>query len=279
MLKLTGALGAAAAALHVIPTATLGEGEADTLASALAGTLQALEILGGIEQELERPSSGDVEMVLAVTEPAFLERPALDAMLDSLHGEVNALQIELDLLAHRAHTGELTATAGSGLPPLPARPGAVSSGLDESTRELLRGIGRPAPVEHPAPPPVMEPEPAAPEPEPLPPAEPAEYTADALLQARACFRAGRFAQGIELLEPLKKDPEARYWLARCHEQLGDYDRAEELYRAVTADENAGLKAELARDHLEFLPFKRRFAPVDKGDKGGGGGDSGAGGAR
>ena len=91
-----------------------------------------------------------------------------------------------------------------------------------------------------------------------PPVEHFGYSANPLLEGQACYRAGQYERGIDLLEELDS-VEAKYWLGRCLERAGHLERAAEVYRAVVSAEDGGSFTERARTNLDFVEWKLRFS--------------------
>lgn len=81
------------------------------------------------------------------------------------------------------------------------------------------------------------------------------YVADAVGLGRLLVRSRRSAEAVEILEPIKDDAGARYWLARAYQQLDRSTEALAIFRALSADENAGVHQRHAKEDLEFLEFK------------------------
>lgn len=250
MMKFTGAIGTCLAALVVVPSSTFDGEDAGTLGSlqsALTKTVQALEFLSGMRERTETGRPAELEVLLEVTEPPMFEggpSPERDQMLDLLRTQVSLLQEELDLVEQRMLERE---RAGEEPEPTeaaaPARPG-FTRGLDPDSMAVLKKIGNPA---------------TAPAPSLAERAEGTdiEYSANVLLQAQACYRAGLYERGANLLieEP---SAEGRYWRARCLERLERLDEASELYTAIAEMPDVGSFAERARTNLEFVTWKLDF---------------------
>jgi len=84
------------------------------------------------------------------------------------------------------------------------------------------------------------------------------YSANHLRQAKACFRAGRYQQGIDILTAMEANAEVNYWHARCLEKLGLIDEAVVLYQAVEVADDAGDLAVSAKRDREFAEWRREF---------------------
>ncbi len=81
------------------------------------------------------------------------------------------------------------------------------------------------------------------------------YVADPVGLGRLLVRSRRPAEAVEILEVIKDDVGARYWLARAYQQLDRSTEALAIFRALSADENAGVHQRHAKEDLQFLEFK------------------------
>ncbi len=300
MMRFTPIVTTLAAALFVVPAAT-GGGEADTLRAALDETVRALEVLAGIEQRATAGDTGAVAAVRALTEPPLADERERDGTLGRLRDELSLLELRFELLETGAGAAATRGAHDSahGAP----GSGGFTHGLDASLRELLAGIGpgstprvRATPAGAPAPgsseraasaarraqadadagagavsrssaPPPRSADAVDPTrgagPAPRA-AAPTATTADPLLQAQACYRAGRYAEGIALLEPIAGSAQTLYWLARCHEKLGTLDEAARLYGRVIEVGGGSTEVDRARTDLEFLTWRRQFRRAEGG---------------
>ncbi|MDF1799710.1 MAG: hypothetical protein P1V81_11075 [Planctomycetota bacterium] len=84
------------------------------------------------------------------------------------------------------------------------------------------------------------------------------YSANHMRQAKACFRAARYQQGIDILTTLESSAEVDYWHARCLEKLGLIDEAVALYQVVEVADDAGILASSAKRDREFAEWRREF---------------------
>lgn len=84
------------------------------------------------------------------------------------------------------------------------------------------------------------------------------YSAHPLRQAQACYRAGRFEKGIELLAVVDPNPEVNYWKARLYEKVGRTKEAIRMYNKVELDEAAGDLREAAKREREFAEWREAF---------------------
>lgn len=88
------------------------------------------------------------------------------------------------------------------------------------------------------------------------------YSANPLLQAKACFRAKRYQQGLDLLVGAPKSAEVTYWKAQLEDKLGNLDEAIRLYTLLKDDTTAGEFATKAEDEVKFLTWRRDYENKD-----------------
>ena len=258
MLKLQSALASGLAALLVTP-ALLNEDDMAALETMLERTQHALVVLSGIQESVERGVPGAVELAATATEPPILDAQARDERLFALRSEVNLLQAELDAFDGTALAGGAGALAGTAPGPVPFGAGSgeppLFTGLDEATRQALALLPiSPATAEG-------GPRQAASGAAPASRAAVAEhpgYSADPLLEARACFKAGRFDQALALLRSLPDGAEVLWWTGRSLERLGRADEAVKTFRKLLERFPDSAEAPRARTELEFLEWKLEF---------------------
>jgi hypothetical protein len=258
MMKHHTTLATGLAAVLAVPVLTGGQEELGPLEDALAGTVRALEILGGMEERVSEAPDEVAGWIRTATETPHLEGRALDDRLTVLRREVSLLQMELDTLedpgsAKDAATPGTTAPAltGPGASPLPR----ISTGLDASLRELLsremtarteppasqgRAVSAGQEVARLAPRPEAD-----------------GYSADVLGQARACYHAGRYEDGLVLLER-RNDVRSLYWRARCLTRLERYDQAADVLKRIVELEGDSYEGRRAATDLEFVKWRKDF---------------------
>lgn len=247
MMRFTGAIGTALAALMVVPSQALEDSDVRSLEQALGNTIQAIEILGGIRTELESDDPTAINMLLAVTEPPLPNARERDALLDQLRADVGLLQTELDVMISRSIEG--------GNPQASVNPQVrVTHGLDQDLRNVLDRIGKPGQIRTQTKSPRREVE--------------VGYSADYLRQAQACYRAGLYEKGLLILAAHREEPAALYWTGRMYEGLGRNEEAKLTLKLVAEDADAGSYALRAKSDLEFLEWKLDFMGRLKADKGG-----------
>ena len=86
--------------------------------------------------------------------------------------------------------------------------------------------------------------------QPSPSPEGKGYSANPLRQAKACFRAGRYQQGLDILEAVTPFTEGDYWRAKLLDRLGRTDEALLLFASVEVAEDAGPLAAAAKRYLD-----------------------------
>jgi tetratricopeptide (TPR) repeat protein len=258
MLKLQSALASGLATLLVTP-ALLNPDDMLALETTLERTQHALIVLSGIKESVERGVPGAIELAAAATEPPILDAPARDERLFALRSEVNLLQAELDGIDGKTLAGGAAALAGT--VPIAGVPGEnegeppLFTGLDDAARRALALL------------PSAEPSAAtgarasasgsAPQPRTRTPEHPG-YSADPLLQARACFKAERFDDALKLLRSLPEGSEPLWWAGRTLDRLGRLDEAVKTFRKLLERFPDSAEAPRARTELEFLEWKLEF---------------------
>jgi hypothetical protein len=286
MMKHTGSLALGLGLFVGLPAFTFGGGMPDSIEGALQDTLRALEALGELEQELTDGGSlpaGTVERITDAPVGTAMER---SQKLDKLRTEVSELQAQVD--AKRVSEGVPlygpSATTEDG-GPAAAPEGSttvdtrgLTTGLPETfVRALGSGDQTPGIVR----PSATGPYPAGPQPtggqrnpgasssedsttpasettESAPSPEGRGYSAHPLRQAKACFRAGRYQQGVDILEAADLGTEGDYWLARCLTKLDRTAEAVALFQAVEVADDAGDLAAAAKREREFAEWLEDF---------------------
>lgn len=252
----------------VLPV-VLGQGQLSTLQSALSGTERALSVLHDLEHQLETDPAGALGLVLAATEEPVGDEMQRDQRLESLRNQVSLLQMELDSLQSPvlAPDGSVQSALGTRPPEMALEPQTaprVTTGLDDSLRSLLSSgsesrmparseggsnrDGTRTPAAH-----------ARPARDESAPETGGEelYSADPLRHGITCYRAGRYAEALQLLGPLD-DATALYWQARTLERLERLDDAIGAMERAIAKGGEGFEQRRAQTDLEFLRWKRDF---------------------
>lgn len=288
MMNHTGSIALGLGIFFAVPAITVGDGLPDSLETALDETLYALKVLGELDKRFESGESLSVQTMVDVTESGMENERASDERLTELRDEVAGLQAKFDIkkingeLASRDsesanHAREETAAPViRKLGPTMGTAG-VSQGLSSTFIKAL-GSGQIGPQsqasdghgndEGPASQPTSQPIEKHKETAGSHEDKPGEhssdspegkgYSANPMRQAQACFKAGRYEQGLSLLEAAEPSPLVDYWMARMLERLGRIDEAVKLYTAIeTNDEAAELHTAAKRDR-EFAEWRRDF---------------------
>lgn len=240
--------------------------------AAVEATLTAIDELAAISSALERREAGAIQRVLDMTQPPFAEPAVQDEFLAKLREEVGDLRLALE--------GDVVRTGGSLAPRW--SPGGIAQPVDispEANAESVQSESSPGTTGDALPQPTSGGAGSAPSTGAAQGAAPlasrtqahagvrlrklsleAEgYNADALRQGRLLFRAGRFQEAIDVLAPLEADAEAKYWVARAYEALGDEHEAAVRYRQLSDESGADeYIARRAAQDLDFLEWKQRF---------------------
>jgi len=265
------ALTSSLAAMAVVPI-FLGQGSVATLQDALAGTRRALEVLKGLEQRLHDEPSAALGLVLSATEPPSGDEKQRDDHLESLRNEVNLLQMELDAMqspvlgpdgavqSALGARGPLDPVGPLGAAGAPGSGSAPSAGITTGMDDSLRALFSDAPAARA----MLRGDPGATRDRTASPTATGEgdhgagaYSADPLRHGITCYRAGRYAEALELLLPLD-DANALYWRARALERLERLDEAIETMERSVAKGGDGFELRRAQTDLEFLRWKRDF---------------------
>ena len=272
MMKFQTALVSGLTAALVVPGAVLGQDEVSALENALSGTVRAIEVLSGLETQLDQDPVATVPLLIAATEEPGMTDDTLDERLNSLRSQVSLLRMELDAIESPMAGDPQTATGGApvgtapttGLPPQAPRAndplanaaGAqapyVSTGLDPAlmARIRQRANGTSAtPKTQTGGEGSSEDKAAAP--------KIGTYSADPLGQARASYNAGRYEDGITILSG-RTDVKSRYWTARCLTRLGRYGEAIPILEDITKQAGDSYEGRRAQTDLEFARWKRDF---------------------
>jgi len=218
-----------------LPALALGDDEREQLRQRLSRTVASLAQLAGIQERLAARDPAAVAEILAASAP----------------GPTDAAQAEFDLMALRTSVGSLLEQLDArGLAQVvaehaPAFGARVDGALAQSNAA----------------------EPSLPTPRAAPGETAAELLADPKVQfeadgfvadharlGRACWRGGRYQEGVSALEPLAGNVQADYWRARCLERLGRSAEALKLYQQVIEAAGDSPEGRSAREDSEFLQW-------------------------
>lgn len=245
------------ATLFVVPAVTLRGQEPLDIVGRLAATVRALEDLAGLQERLSG-GSGGVSEVLAATEAPIGDARARDESLTRLRGETAGLQMRYDEILAEGHAVGLGALPFVGPDAEQAETwvrSVATTGLDDQQRAALSRLpeGGFGSMHSTGDRRSFEDEPG--------------YTVDAVAQGRLLTRAGRYDEALVLLQD-RPEPEARFWLARCYEELGRREDALALLVALEGDEQAGSFQRRAKYERGFLQIKAQIEQR-RGTRGGG----------
>ena len=264
MMKHTGGLTLGLGLFFAVPAMTFGGGLPDSIGSALEETKSALEVLVKLERQLVAGKPLPANALVEVTEAPLGDARTRDERRSELRDEVAALQAQVDAKKLAATAPQQPATAGGA--PSTGEPRAITPGLSENfLKALAIGQQGPIPVTGPTDPavePGTQPKPATAttteKPKPAVSPEGKGYSANALRQAQACYRAARYTQGLELLEASQPSPTVSLWTARFLERLDRLDEAIILYTALETDDTASELHAAAKRDREFAEWRRDF---------------------
>ena len=218
-----------------VPALALGGDERAELRQRLARTVDSLAQLAGIQERLKARDSAAVAEILAASAPGPSDAAQAEFDLMALRTSVGSLLEQLDArglgMAVAEHApafvdrpvGAIAQPAAQD-PPLPAPRAAVA----ETSAELLAN--------------------------PKVQFEADGFVADHALLGRACWRGGRYQEGVSALEPLAGNVQADYWRARCLERLGRSAEALKLYQQVIEAAGDSPEGRSAREDSEFLQW-------------------------
>lgn len=249
MLKFQHAINMGIASILVIPAVALQGEQSKTLEGALESTISALDSLVRIRDEHDVSDPETRAMIASVTETPMASGPQRDQYLQELRRDVNVLTMEFDSVKVEAQPREMIqgklAEHGASFNSTGESHG-ITTGLTDADRQQISSIPAPLPgVKHADPKTALE-------------IEEADFVVDTILLGRSYYRAGRFAEGAELLASETKNAEGVYWYGRCLEKLDRFDEAITAYGVVLEQAESTYLADRAQNDLEFLTWKREF---------------------
>lgn len=227
MMKWGFALNAVAGSALVASSLGVGQGDSQSLQVTLDRTLRDLENMAGIRARIEQGDRSAIADALKLSGPASSDVYADDQHLDALRVEVARLEMQRDGLAPL--TKPVATAAKSATPTTTKTPSASAK------------AGTPA--------------------DGLKAFEVAGFSADAVRQGEALFRAEKFQDCLSVLAKAPDDPRGQYWSARALERLGKTDEAIAAYTKLAARTDGGWAAERAKADLDFLQWKKSTEPA------------------
>lgn len=248
----------------------------------LQDTLAKLADLAGIQQELDARESAGIARILALTEPGPADLALAEFELQRVRDEVSSLQERVDSIGLAMQSSDLSELVNS-TPSGPDRPHFVdvavvppvplaapeSSGPTNATDPVSSTPATASEATaHTAPNPAATSSAAqvgstdaasqvaltAPRGEGKVAFEEEAFVADRARLGRACWRGGRYLEGVGALEPLAGDPSADYWRARCLEKLGRNEEALALFGQVIELAPESPEGRSAREDREYLQW-------------------------
>ena len=259
MMKHTGGVALGLGLFFAVPAMTFGGGLPDSIGTALEQTLSAIEVLSKLERDVTAGKPLPKNVAVQVTEAPIGDARTRDERQTALRDEVAKLRAEVD-----AKRFQKEPMLGTEVTPQPDTTAPVTPGLSES---FLKALGTSqqgplpaspsttnAPAAGAAPQPQAKPSLTAPAASP----EGKGYSANALRQAQACYRAGRYEQGLGLLESSQPGPTVDYWKAKTLERLGRVDEAILLFASVETNDDAPELRAAAKHDREFAVWRRDF---------------------
>lgn len=233
----------------VVPAAIQQGTSVEQLTHAIRSSEQALESLGGIEEQLANGEYAGVDAILAATEAPFGGERERTELLDQLRREIGQLESRLQDVELPSVLDYLnddpTASMQLGPEGEPGSPGGIATtGLSESLRTGVGDIWPPIATETEAPLARKSGDKFT--------VEKPGFTADALRQGRAYYRASRYQEALVLFNTREGEAEADYWIGRCLERLDRASEAVAAYTRVIENEASGALGERAESDREFL---------------------------
>ncbi len=259
------------AALVVSPSLASKQEEIKALEGALKNIEVSLEVLNKIRSE----NPPDLPaLILASTEPPLLSDAASDERREWLRRQVSLLHMQVDLMESNRPQSLTSSVPGhdpqqSGLAREPAqavvaeqpRPLTPSVGMSAAMRSRMQQLTQPVRVEIGTETPAPSVEAPAPTPKRVPfkrvAVDPSGYSANPILQAEACYRAGRYEDGVALLDG-RASHEAGLLRARGLIRLDRHDEAIEILNRIIAEDADSYVAKSAQRQLEFVSWKKEF---------------------
>lgn len=248
----------------------------------LQDTLAKLADLAGIQQELDARESAGIARILALSEPGPADLALAEFELQRVRDEVSGLQERVDSIGLAMNSGDLAALSSSEpsgpdrphfvdvavVPPVPVAAPNPTSPTNATVTPNAAPIPAPEANPHTTPIPAVAISAAqsgsedsaaqtaltAPRGEGKIAFEEEAFVADRSRLGRACWRGGRYLEGVGALEPLAGDPSADYWRARCLEKLGRNEEALALFGKVIELAPDSPEGRSAREDREYLQW-------------------------
>lgn len=221
-------------ALLCLPALALRQDDKQALRELLSRTVNSLATFKDFDRRVEARDADVVTELIAASEAGPSDVTLAEAELVALRTRVNALQEILDSRA--AWSGALAAA-----------PGVDPKKTGPETQTEGTAVNAAAPVSQST---AQADVPASNKKS----FEAENFIADRARLGRACWRGGRYLEGVAALEALAGEPQADYWRARCLEKLSRHSEALALYRKVIEIAGDSPEGKSAREDLEFLEW-------------------------
>ncbi len=225
-------------ALLCAPVLALRGQDPVDLRERLVAVVNSLATFGDVQKRVEARDLSVVPELLAMSEAGPIDPEAAESEMVALRTRVNALQEILD--ARAVWVGEISQAPGlvkeSALHGMSTGasatkvPAVTATHTEDGSKVAFEGQ---------------------------------DFIADRTRLGRACWRGGRYLEGVAALEPLAGDPKADYWRARCLEKLGRATESLELYGKVIQIAGDSPEGRSARDDREFLEWSMGHGLVNK----------------
>lgn len=235
-----------AGCLGIPALASRQDGVLSSLEAALASTESAIAEITGLREKLLLEQPAALERIQEITEGPLSPNSDTVNHIIVIQQEIDALQRSLS-----------EPLAGTG--PLQGIRSKVSQGIDTVTKRSAANAARPK---------------AGPDPVDAPPEvhglrrnertvalEKEGYSLDDVRRGKLMVRAGRSTEAIAVLQD-STSSEGQYWLGRAWQDLGDLQRALEIYTALEANEEAGIFQRWAAQDRSLLELRQQIKKSD-----------------
>ncbi len=221
-------------ALLCLPALALRQDDKEALRALLSRTVNSLATFKDLDRRVEEHDANVVTELIAACDAGPSDVTLAEAELVLLRTRVNALQEILDSRA--AWSGALAAAPGvdpqTTDPEIQTEGAAINASTSVSQTTAQAGVAASNKKAF----------------------EAENFIADRARLGRACWRGGRYLEGVAALESLAGEPQADYWRARCLEKLSRHSEALALYRKVIEIAGDSPEGKSAREDLEFLEW-------------------------
>lgn len=261
MLKHIATVNFALAGVFVLPGLAGQQDGTQGLVAQLDATIASIDYLGEIVKRVESRDESALQLLLGATEPRRQNELQSEARLVSLRSDVSRLRLMLDRMLQEAGVdpnipgipgpgqGRKPADHRVGRTPDQWTPGGLAPTVGLAPEEAGNLKSVLPPLQH------VDSSSKRKGDEPIA-LEDSDFSADRVRQGKLLFRASRYPEAIQLLQLEKDSHEARYWLAQAYRAMQRLPEAEDILRALSANQDAGAFARYAASDLEFMQFER-----------------------